>query len=77
MLVPLNKHTLVRNMYSKNLRFYVDIVVFDMFHTNPTFTGEPCWSLIAYSVDDVERFFKETIDNRSVFFSFLRGHFDS
>ncbi|KAK1366741.1 DNA ligase [Heracleum sosnowskyi] len=27
-------------------------------------SGEPCWSLIAYSVDDVERFFKETIDNR-------------
>ncbi|KAL8096103.1 hypothetical protein AgCh_037168 [Apium graveolens] len=27
-------------------------------------SGDPCWSLIAYSVDDVERFFKETIDNR-------------
>lgn len=27
-------------------------------------SGEPCWSLIAYSVDDVERFFKETVDNR-------------
>ncbi|PQQ20120.1 DNA ligase 4 isoform X1 [Prunus yedoensis var. nudiflora] len=26
--------------------------------------GEPCWSLIARSVDDVERFFKETIENR-------------
>ncbi|KAE9464229.1 hypothetical protein C3L33_03861, partial [Rhododendron williamsianum] len=26
--------------------------------------GEPCWSLIAYSVDDIERFFKETIENR-------------
>ncbi|KAF7146971.1 hypothetical protein RHSIM_Rhsim03G0267200 [Rhododendron simsii] len=27
-------------------------------------SGEPCWSLIAYSVDDIERFFKETIENR-------------
>ncbi|XP_021275747.1 DNA ligase 4 isoform X2 [Herrania umbratica] len=26
--------------------------------------GEPCWSCLAYSVDDVERFFKETIENR-------------
>lgn len=28
-------------------------------------TGELCWSLIAHNVDDVERFFKETIENRS------------
>ncbi|XP_034199530.1 DNA ligase 4 isoform X1 [Prunus dulcis] len=26
--------------------------------------GDPCWSLIARSVDEVERFFKETIENR-------------
>nr|XP_029118623.1 DNA ligase 4 isoform X2 [Elaeis guineensis] len=26
--------------------------------------GEPCWSLVAYTVEDVERFFKETIENR-------------
>ncbi|KAL5771555.1 hypothetical protein ACOSP7_015709 [Xanthoceras sorbifolium] len=26
--------------------------------------GEPCWSLIAHNVDDVEKFFKETIENR-------------
>ncbi|KAM1610658.1 hypothetical protein ACFXTN_021040 [Malus domestica] len=26
--------------------------------------GEPCWSLIASSVDDVEKFFKDTIENR-------------
>ncbi|TYI48456.1 hypothetical protein E1A91_D13G249700v1 [Gossypium mustelinum] len=26
--------------------------------------GEPCWSCIAHSVNDVERFFKETIENR-------------
>ncbi|XP_044472398.1 DNA ligase 4 isoform X2 [Mangifera indica] len=26
--------------------------------------GEPCWSLMASNVDDVERFFKETIENR-------------
>ncbi|ERN12455.1 hypothetical protein AMTR_s00025p00149970 [Amborella trichopoda] len=27
-------------------------------------SDEPCWSLIAYSVEDVEKFFKETIENR-------------
>lgn len=27
-------------------------------------SGEPCWSLTAYNVDDVERFFKETVENR-------------
>ncbi|XP_022857520.1 DNA ligase 4 isoform X3 [Olea europaea var. sylvestris] len=26
--------------------------------------GEPCWSLIARNVDDIEKFFKETIENR-------------
>ncbi|KAG8376397.1 hypothetical protein BUALT_Bualt09G0059200 [Buddleja alternifolia] len=26
--------------------------------------GEPCWSLIVHDVDSVERFFKETIENR-------------
>lgn len=33
-------------------------------HTFANFEGEPCWSLIAHNVDDVERFFKETIENR-------------
>ncbi|CAK8531893.1 unnamed protein product [Lathyrus sativus] len=27
-------------------------------------SGEPCWSLIAQNADEVERFFKETIENR-------------
>ncbi|XP_028751412.1 DNA ligase 4 isoform X2 [Neltuma alba] len=27
-------------------------------------SGEPCWSFIARNVDEVERFFKETIENR-------------
>ncbi|XP_010273583.1 PREDICTED: DNA ligase 4 isoform X1 [Nelumbo nucifera] len=27
-------------------------------------SGEPCWSLIANNVADVERFFKETVENR-------------
>ncbi|KAK9213331.1 hypothetical protein WN943_002718 [Citrus x changshan-huyou] len=26
--------------------------------------GEPCWSLVAHNVDEVEKFFKETIENR-------------
>ncbi|KAL6185323.1 hypothetical protein ACLB2K_041457 [Fragaria x ananassa] len=27
-------------------------------------SGKPCWSLVVHTVDDVERFFKETIENR-------------
>ncbi|XP_004297907.1 PREDICTED: DNA ligase 4 [Fragaria vesca subsp. vesca] len=27
-------------------------------------SGEPCWSLVVHTVDDVQRFFKETIANR-------------
>ncbi|KAG5564973.1 hypothetical protein RHGRI_000996 [Rhododendron griersonianum] len=27
-------------------------------------SGEPCWSVTAYNVDDVERFFKEAVENR-------------
>ncbi|XP_059637506.1 DNA ligase 4 [Cornus florida] len=27
-------------------------------------SGDPCWSFIAYNVDDVERFFKATVENR-------------
>ncbi|KAK4265577.1 hypothetical protein QN277_026608 [Acacia crassicarpa] len=27
-------------------------------------SGEPCWSFIAHNVDEVERFFKESIENR-------------
>lgn len=27
-------------------------------------SGEPCWSFIAHNVEEVERFFKETIENR-------------
>ncbi|XAR63749.1 DNA ligase (ATP) [Bertholletia excelsa] len=30
-------------------------------HRSP---GEPCWSITAHNVDDVEKFFKETIENR-------------
>lgn len=30
-------------------------------------TGEPCWSLVAHNVDEVEKFFKETIENRLAF----------
>ncbi|KAL3533277.1 hypothetical protein ACH5RR_006798, partial [Cinchona calisaya] len=26
--------------------------------------GEPCWSFVAHSIDEVEKFFKETIENR-------------
>ncbi|XP_059286008.1 DNA ligase 4 isoform X2 [Lycium ferocissimum] len=26
--------------------------------------GEPCWSIVARSVDDVDKFFKETVENR-------------
>ncbi|KDO61934.1 hypothetical protein CISIN_1g0010823mg, partial [Citrus sinensis] len=30
-------------------------------HVRPQ--GEPCWSLVAHNVDEVEKFFKETIEN--------------
>jgi len=41
------------------------------------YTGEPCWSFIAHNVDEVEKFFKETIENRLVktliyYFQFFR-----
>ncbi|XP_039131950.1 DNA ligase 4 [Dioscorea cayenensis subsp. rotundata] len=26
--------------------------------------GEPCWSIIAHTLDDVEKFFKQTVENR-------------
>lgn len=30
-------------------------------------TGDPSWSIRAFNVDDVERFFKSTIENRYLF----------
>lgn len=29
--------------------------------------GEPCWSILASSAEQVEHFFQETIDNRFVY----------
>lgn len=49
------------------------------------YAGEPCWSLTAQNADEVERFFKETIENRSAkiyldiktvtFFIYIIKHF--
>lgn len=36
-------------------------------------TGEPCWSLVAHNVDEVEKFFKETIENRLAFLCIYFG----
>jgi hypothetical protein len=33
---------------------------------------EPCWSTVAHNIEDVEKFFKETIDNR--FFHLFPWH---
>lgn len=32
---------------------------------------EPCWSIVARNLEDVEKFFKQTIDNRFSFTTFL------
>lgn len=34
---------------------------------NLLFVGEPSWSIVVHSAADVERFFKETVENRFLF----------
>ncbi|XP_048333732.2 DNA ligase 4 isoform X1 [Ziziphus jujuba] len=48
----------------KPLKGRLEILVPNGGINNHRNSGEPCWSLIANNVDDVERFFKETIENR-------------
>lgn len=46
---------------------YAHIILVTMWHMLIDWcsAGEPCWSFIAHNVEEVERFFKETIENRS------------
>lgn len=34
---------------------------------NLLFVGEPSWSIVVHSAANVERFFKETVENRFLF----------
>jgi DNA ligase-4 len=34
---------------------------------NNPFAGEPSWSIVVHAAADVERFFKETVENRFLF----------
>ncbi|KAJ4963500.1 hypothetical protein NE237_023439 [Protea cynaroides] len=57
------RHELLRNVV-KPLKGRLEILVPKGGLNANRPLGEPCWSLIANGVEDVERFFKETIENR-------------
>lgn len=58
------RHELLRKVV-KPLKGRLEILVPDHgLNTHVRPQGEPCWSLVAHNVDEVEKFFKETIENR-------------
>ncbi|KAK3023554.1 hypothetical protein RJ639_044639 [Escallonia herrerae] len=57
------RHELLRKVV-KPIRGRLEILVPNGGLNTHRSSGIPCCSLIAYSVDDIERFFKETIENR-------------
>ncbi|KAJ6836646.1 DNA ligase 4 [Iris pallida] len=57
------RHELLRKVV-KPLKGRLEILIPNGSLNDRRFPGEPCWSIVAYGVEDVERFFKETIDNR-------------
>ncbi|KAI6682623.1 hypothetical protein NL676_036504 [Syzygium grande] len=57
------RHELLRKVV-KPFKGHLEILVPDDGLNSHRPPGEPCWSLIAHTMDDVERFFKETIENR-------------
>ncbi|KAJ6846948.1 DNA ligase 4 [Iris pallida] len=57
------RHELLRKVV-KPLKGRLEILIPNGSLNDHHFPGEPCWSIVAYSVEDVERFFKATIDNR-------------
>ncbi|KAG9449217.1 hypothetical protein H6P81_009182 [Aristolochia fimbriata] len=57
------RHGLLRKII-KPCKGRLEILVPDGGLNTTCAVGEPCWSLIAHSVEDVEIFFKETIENR-------------
>ncbi|KAK1275293.1 DNA ligase 4 [Acorus gramineus] len=56
------RHELLRK-FVKPLKGRLEILVPDGLNAQRS-PGEPCWSTVAYNVEDVEKFFKETIENR-------------
>ncbi|KAD3068139.1 hypothetical protein E3N88_36019 [Mikania micrantha] len=57
------RHELLKKVV-KPVKGSLEILVPDGGLNVHTTAGEPCWSRIAYNVDDVETFFKRTIENR-------------
>ncbi|XP_030535631.1 DNA ligase 4 isoform X2 [Rhodamnia argentea] len=57
------RHELLRKVV-KPLKGRLEILVPDEGLNSHRPPGEPCWSLLAHNMEDVERFFKETIENR-------------
>ncbi|KAI6682626.1 hypothetical protein NL676_036507 [Syzygium grande] len=57
------RHELLRKVV-KPFKGHLEILVPDDGLNSHRPPEEPCWSLIAHTMDDVERFFKETIENR-------------
>ncbi|KAK8515564.1 hypothetical protein V6N12_075601 [Hibiscus sabdariffa] len=57
------RHELLKEVV-KPLKGRLEILVPDGGLNSHHRPGEPCWSCLAHSVNDVERFFKETIENR-------------
>ncbi|KAK9055271.1 hypothetical protein SSX86_026353 [Deinandra increscens subsp. villosa] len=57
------RHTLLKKVV-KPIKGRLEILVPDGGLNVHTPAGEPCWSRVAHNVDDVETFFKRTIENR-------------
>ncbi|KAF3794559.1 DNA ligase 4 [Nymphaea thermarum] len=57
------RHELLRKVV-KPIKGRLEILVPDGGLNANRPSGEPCWSLLVYSVGEVEKFFKETIENR-------------
>ncbi|XP_020251503.1 DNA ligase 4, partial [Asparagus officinalis] len=57
------RHDLLRK-FVKPVKGQLEILIPDGGLNDLRSPGEPCWSIVAYSVEDVERFFRETIENR-------------
>ncbi|XP_010545385.1 PREDICTED: DNA ligase 4 isoform X2 [Tarenaya hassleriana] len=57
------RHELLRKVV-KPLKGRLEVLVPDGGLNAHRPSGEPCWSIIAHAADDVEKFFKETVENR-------------
>ncbi|XP_052622142.1 DNA ligase 4 [Lactuca sativa] len=57
------RHQLLKKVV-KPIKGSLEILVPDGGLNAHTTAGEPCWSRVAHTVDDVEMFFKRTIENR-------------